>query len=145
MSEPNASAGTQADEPIFLAPGAGRSYQAGPMYAVFKADGVETDDRYCVSEWWLEAGEPGPGPHSHEANEELFYVIEGVMSLLVGAEWIDAPRGSFLRIPARTTHDFENRSEARAGVLNVFIPGGFEPMMPRIVEYMARVAEPGDG
>ena len=37
------------DEVIFLPPGAGRSYDAGPMHAVFKADGAETGDRYCVS------------------------------------------------------------------------------------------------
>jgi mannose-6-phosphate isomerase-like protein (cupin superfamily) len=122
---------------ILLQPGEGRAYDAGPMHAVFKADGAETGDRYCVSEWWLDAGQPGPGPHSHEENEELFYVVEGTMSFLVGDEWVDARRGSFLRIPAGTTHDFENRTDARAGVLNVFIPGGFEKMMPRIVAYMA--------
>lgn len=123
------------DEAIFLLPGAGRSYDAGPMHALFKAEGAETDDRYCVSEWWLETDQAGPGPHSHEANVELFYVVEGEVSFLVGDEWIEAPRGSFLRIPAGMTHDFENRSNARAGVLNVFIPGGFETMMPRIVAY----------
>jgi mannose-6-phosphate isomerase-like protein (cupin superfamily) len=137
MDETSKQAAASADQPIFLPPGAGRAYDAGPMYAVFKADGAETDDRYCVSEWWLEAGQPGPGPHSHEANEELFYVLEGTMSLLVGAEWIEGGRGSFLRIPAGTTHDFENRTGGRAGVLNVFIPGGFETLMPRIVAYMA--------
>jgi mannose-6-phosphate isomerase-like protein (cupin superfamily) len=126
-----------AEDVIFLPPEEGRAYDAGPMHAVFKADGEETGDRYCVSEWWLDAGQPGSGPHSHEANEEIFFVIEGEMSFRVGDEWIDASRGSFLRVPARTIHDFENRSDARAGVLNVFIPGGFEPMMPRIVESMA--------
>jgi mannose-6-phosphate isomerase-like protein (cupin superfamily) len=105
------------------------------MRAVFKADGVETDDRYCVSEWWLEAGDSGPGPHSHAENVELFYVVEGTMSFLAGERWLDAPAGSFLRIPAGVTHDFENRSAERAGVLNVFIPGGFEVMMPAIVDY----------
>jgi mannose-6-phosphate isomerase-like protein (cupin superfamily) len=135
-----ASRGGKADELIFLPGGAGRSYSVGPMRAVFKADGAETDDRYCVSEWWLEAGQPGPGPHAHEANEELFYVIEGTMSFLAGEEWIDAPRGSFLRIPAETTHDFENRSDARSGVLNLFIPGGFEAMMPRLVAWAAEQA-----
>ena len=124
------------NEIIFLPPNEGRAYDAGPMHAVFKADGDETGDRYCVSEWWLGPGQPGPGPHSHEANEELFYVVEGTMSFLAGTKWIEAPRGSFLRIPAKITHDFENRSDARAGVLNVFIPGGFEVLMPRIVDYM---------
>ena len=32
-------------EVIFLPPGRGRSYQAGPMRAVFKADGAETQPR----------------------------------------------------------------------------------------------------
>lgn len=59
---------------IFLPPGEGREYRAGAMHAVFKADGAETDDGYCVSEWCLEAGDDGPGPHSHAANDELFYV-----------------------------------------------------------------------
>ena len=135
--ETAASVGGKAEEVIFLPAGAGRSYDAGPMHAVFKADGAETGDRYCVSEWWLEAGQPGPGAHSHEANEELFCVLEGTMSFLVGTEWIEAPRGSFLRVPAGTRHDFENRGEARAGVLNVVIPGGFEAMMPRIVASLA--------
>ena len=122
-------------EVIFLPPGDGRSYQAGPMRAVFKADGEETEDRYCVSEWWLEAGDTGPGPHSHSDNVELFYVIEGTMSILAGEQWIDAPRGSFLRIPPGVMHDFQNRGEESAGVLNVFLPGGFEATMPAIVEY----------
>ena len=113
------------------------------MRSIFKADGEETGDRYAVSEWWVEARSPGPGPHSHEANEELFYVLEGTMSFLVGSEWLDAPAGSFLRVPAGMTHDFENRGDSRAGVLNVFIPGGFEPMMPRLVAWAAeQSAEP---
>mgnify|MGYP003297719327 CR=1 FL=1 len=120
---------------IFLPPGMGRAYPMGRISAVFKADGPETEDRYCVSEWWLDAGQPGPGPHSHEANEELFYVVVGTMSFLVGEEWIEAPRGSFLRVPAGTPHDFENRTASRAGALNVFIPGGFEENMPSIVEW----------
>jgi hypothetical protein len=32
-------------------------------------------------------------------------------------------------------HDFENRTALPAGVLNVFIPGGFESKMPAIVEW----------
>jgi mannose-6-phosphate isomerase-like protein (cupin superfamily) len=137
MSEPAPSPGTTAEEVIFLPPGAGRHYSAGPMQAVFKADGEETADRYCVSEWWLQAGDSGPGPHSHEDNVELFYVIEGTMSFLAGDRWVDAPAGSFLRIPAGVTHDFANRSTERAGVLNVFLPGGFEARMPEIVDYFA--------
>ena len=113
-------------EPIVLAPGEGRAYELGPMRGVFKADGPETDDRYCVSEWSVEPHQPGPGPHHHEANDELFVVTEGTMTFLLGDEWIEAPTGTFLRIPAGVTHDFENRSDESATAFNVFIPGGFE-------------------
>ncbi len=113
-------------EPIILPPGAGRAYEIGPMRGVFQADGAETDDRYCVSEWSVEPGASGPGPHHHDENVELFLVTEGTMAFLVGDEWVDAPAGTFLRIPAGMTHDFANRTEAPARAFNVFIPGGVE-------------------
>jgi mannose-6-phosphate isomerase-like protein (cupin superfamily) len=113
-------------ELLVVPPGDGRRYQLGAMQSRFLADADETGDRYCVSEWWLDGGEDGPGPHSHESNEELFYVLEGTMTFLVGERVVDAPRGTFIRIPAGVVHDFRNRSQARAGTLNVFIPGGFE-------------------
>jgi mannose-6-phosphate isomerase-like protein (cupin superfamily) len=120
---------------IFLPPDGGRVYEMNTMRAVFKADGDETGDRYCVSEWWLDPHQPGPGAHLHEANDEIFYVLEGRPSMLVGERWIDAPKGSLVRIPANVLHDFENRTDTRIGLLNFFIPGGFEPMMPMIVKW----------
>ena len=85
------------------------------------------------------------GPHSHEENVEIFYVIEGTMSFLVDEKWLDAPRGSFLRIPAGVTHDFENRTRSRAGALNLFMPGGFEAMMPAIVDWFATQNDADNG
>jgi mannose-6-phosphate isomerase-like protein (cupin superfamily) len=114
------------EQPIVLAPGAGRAYEYGAMRGVFKADGPETGDRYCVSEWSVQPGGAGPGPHHHDANEELFLVTEGTMTFLVGDELVEAPRGTFVRVPAGVTHDFENRGSERATAFNVFIPGGFE-------------------
>jgi mannose-6-phosphate isomerase-like protein (cupin superfamily) len=105
------------------------------MQSVFLADGDESGDRYSVSIWWVSPGKTGPGAHSHAVNEELFYVIEGTMTFRVGDQYIDAAPGTFLRVPAGVTHDFENRTPSRAGVLNVFIPGGFEIEMPAIVEW----------
>lgn len=122
---------------IVLGPEGGRAYELGSMRAVFKADGTETQDRYCVSEWWLNAHTDGPGAHQHEQNDEIFYVLEGRPSVLIGAEWIDAAAGSFILIPQGTIHDFANRADERCGLLNVFIPGGFEPMMPAIVKWFA--------
>lgn len=123
-------------KPIVLAPGEGRAYPMGRISALFKADGDETGKAYSISEWWLEANTKGPGAHSHP-EDDIFFVIEGTMSVLVGDRWIDAPTGSFVLIPGGTTHDFENRSASRAGVLNLSIPGEFEPEMLAIASWFA--------
>ncbi len=119
---------------VVLAPGEGRSYAMGRISAVFKADGQETNEGYSISEWWLEPHTKGPGAHSHP-EDDIFYVIEGTMSVLVADTWVEAQKGSFVLVPAGVTHDFENRSSARAGVLNFSYPGNFEQHMPSIVEW----------
>lgn len=121
---------------IFLEPGHGRPYPMGRISAIFKADGDETKRAYSISEWWLEPHTQGPGAHSHD-EDDVFYVIEGTMSFLIGDRWIDAPAGSFVLAPGGMTHDFENRSAHRAGVLNFFVPGEFESHMPGIVQWYA--------
>lgn len=122
-------------DPLLLQPGEGRVYNCGAMTAVFKADENETASKYSISEWWLEPNSDGPGAHQHEENDEVFYGIEGTTAILVGDNWIDVEKGAFLRIPAKTIHDFANRTNERSGVLNFFIPGGFERNMPAIVKW----------
>ena len=120
---------------LLLPPGQGRTYQCGTMTAIFKADEEETNEKYSISEWWLEPHSTGPGMHQHENNDEVFYVLEGTASLLVGDGRITAEKGTFIQIPAKTDHDFENRTDQKAGLLNFFIPGGFERNMPAIVKW----------
>jgi mannose-6-phosphate isomerase-like protein (cupin superfamily) len=120
---------------LILKIGEGRKYNCGTMTAIFKADENETSQKYSVSEWWLEPNSDGPGAHQHEENDEVFYVLEGTTSFLVGDKWIDAEKGTFLRIPSKTTHDFVNKTDQKSGVLNFFIPGGFERNMPSIVKW----------
>jgi mannose-6-phosphate isomerase-like protein (cupin superfamily) len=121
--------------PVVLLPGEGRRYRMPAMSAVFHADGEETGGAYSVSEWRVEPHSEGPGPHSHESNDEIFRVTLGTMAVLVGDRWIDAPAGSVIVVPAGVTHDFANRTNAPAALFNVFIPGGFEADMPAILQW----------
>jgi mannose-6-phosphate isomerase-like protein (cupin superfamily) len=114
----------------------------GRISAIFKADGEETRGAYSISEWWLEPHTQGPGVHSHE-EDDVFFVIEGTMSILLDDRWIDATRGSFVLVPGGVNHDFQNRGAERAGALNFSIPGDFEKDMPGIAEYFAE-NPPGD-
>jgi quercetin dioxygenase-like cupin family protein len=107
-------------ETIILPPGGGRAYRIGAMRGVFKVDA----EAYCASQWSVEPGGTGPGSHSHEESDELFIVTEGTMWFMAGDQWVEAPAGTFVRIPAGVPHDFENRSDRPAVAFNVFVPGG---------------------
>jgi mannose-6-phosphate isomerase-like protein (cupin superfamily) len=120
---------------IVLPPKGGRHYDMGTLHAVFKADEGETQERYSVSEWWLQPNAPGPGAHTHEDNDEVFFVLEGRPDLLVGKEWVSLDRGGFALVPHGVSHDFRNTTGEEAGLLNLFIPGGFERDMPAIVKW----------
>lgn len=120
--------------PVVLGPGEGRPFPMGRLSATFKADGAETASRYSISEWWLDPFTKGPGPHAHP-EDDVFYVLAGTMSVMVGTEWFDAEAGSFVLVPATMTHDFENRGPERAGMLNVSVPGDFEDRMPGIAQW----------
>ena len=125
-----------ARQPRVLAPGQGRRYDMGRMQALFLADRDETDTRYSISEWWLEPRTPGPGTHAH-ADDHVFYVLAGTLTVNLAGEWTEVPRGGSALIPGSTPHDFQNRGTERCGFLSINVPGGFEDKMPGIVEHFA--------
>jgi len=124
-----------ANDTLFINADQGRKYNCGKTTAIFKADNEETDSLYSVSEWWMEPDFEGVGKHQHETNEELFYVIEGTVSFFIGNQWLDAEQGTFIRIPSKTIHDFANQTNEKVGLLNIFMPGGFEQKMPSIEQW----------
>ena len=73
----------------------------------------------------------------------MFYVLEGTLSIRVGNRWIQAKKGTFVLAPGGVKHDFENRTGKRAGMLNVSVPGDFEPHIPGIAEWF-RARSPED-
>ncbi len=122
-------------EPLILRPDQGRVYRMGRLTAIFKADGAETGDRYAISQWWMEPGFGGVGARLHSDNDEIFQVIGGTPEMLVGDTGHRIATGTLVRVPRGAMHDFRNPSRARAGLLNAFIPGGFEEAMPAIMKW----------
>ena len=78
------------------------------------------------------------GAHSHAENDEVFVVLEGTPEILIGEAWSSHAPGAFVRIPRHVMHDFRNRTDHPARLLNVFIPGGFERNMPKIVDWFSQ-------
>jgi quercetin dioxygenase-like cupin family protein len=61
-----------------------------------------------------------PPPHSHTANEELVYVLEGTLRYTVGSETRDLHPGDSMATPCGAVHAFSNPHAgiARALVIN---------------------------
>lgn len=122
-------------KPVILPPEGGRLYDMGRIKASFKADGAETANMYCVSEWFLDPNTTSPGEHIHDDHDDMFYIISGVMDIKVNGHWASYPKGSFVMAPAGTPHDFRNSSDEPAWLLNFSTEGGYEENMPMIVDW----------
>ena len=75
----------------------------------------------------LEPGQ-GVGSHRHEAEDDSFLVLEGTLSLTVGADGreLQAGPGTFVLVPAGTPHAIANTGSTDVRLLNVHAPGGFD-------------------
>ncbi|QKE83048.1 cupin domain-containing protein [Arthrobacter sp. NEB 688] len=74
---------------------------------------------YC----WTFAGPPsGPGPHFHRTLSESFHVLEGVVRIFDGRDWLRAGAGDFVHVPPGGVHGFRNE-DGPARMLLHFAPG----------------------
>jgi quercetin dioxygenase-like cupin family protein len=63
-----------------------------------------------------------PPPHSHANNEELVYVLEGVLRYTVGSETRDLRPGDTMATPRGVVHGFSNPHSATARALIMNTP-----------------------
>lgn len=89
----------------------------------------EMTPRFTLSILTVEPGEPGPGLHTHEDEDDAFYVISGELTFNVDGERITAPPGTFVLAPPGVVHNFSNRSDEPARALNLHAPAGFDKRM----------------
>jgi mannose-6-phosphate isomerase-like protein (cupin superfamily) len=77
----------------------------------------------------------GADLHVHHRHSDLFYVLEGELTVRLGAagEPVKAPRGTLARVPPGVVHGFRNGTGAELRYLNLHAPGvGFADYMRAI-------------
>jgi uncharacterized cupin superfamily protein len=121
-------------DPTIHRPGEGERLSAGKMVATIKATKGATDGGLYLAEADLPGGTQGPPPHYHEALTDMFYVLEGTLSVLAGTDWHELPAGSFVAVPPGNIHTFANNSDGPVRFLNLSTPGGFEEYMRELFE-----------
>jgi quercetin dioxygenase-like cupin family protein len=63
-----------------------------------------------------------PSPHSHSSNEELVYVLDGVLRYTVGSDARDLAPGDSMHTPRGTVHAFSNPFASVARALIILSP-----------------------
>lgn len=126
---------TTEDNGLFVGPDDGKVLMnpiGGRM--VIKASDQATGGSYALHENILPAESSGPRPHIHRYHEESFYVLEGELTMRVGARTITAPVGSFVIVPRGVVHQPSNLGAQPTRVLLIFSPAGMDGFFAEAAE-----------
>ena len=116
-------------EPTVIAAGEGEIIGDAPDRRVE----ILSDDATVHATWSrFAAGRDGADLHVHYHHSDLFYVLEGELTLRLGVEGetVAVPAGTLARVPPGVVHGFRNASDADMRYLNLHAPGqGFADYM----------------
>ena len=94
--------------------------------------GEQTGGAYAAIDMLVPPG-GGPGPHSHTAVQEWFYVVDGEIEFKTEAETYTAEKGAFINIPlGGLVHQFKNKTKTTTHLLCVVMPAGMEKFFEEI-------------
>ena len=93
----------------------------GQLTIRYLIDGSSTGSA-GIFELTVPPGSNVPPPHSHTDNEEIIYVLEGVLRYTVGPETRDLRSGETMYTPKGAVHAFANPFEGQARALVVNSP-----------------------
>jgi mannose-6-phosphate isomerase-like protein (cupin superfamily) len=127
--------GTDMGDAVIHGPGAGERHGAGgDSVIVIKAAGSDTAGSFFLSETTIDPGFPGPPPHRHEKLHDMFYVLDGALTMRVADQIRQFEAGTFVCVPPGVTHTFSNTSERPVRFLNFNTPAGWEGYMRELGE-----------
>lgn len=111
---------TEGNDPVVVAPGEG--HRIGNVE--FLARTVDTP-RFNFSIIQIEPGRELEA-HTHDAEDDAFYIVEGEMTFVFGGEEAAAPPGTFVLVPPGVEHGFRNDGAQPVRMLNIHAPAGFD-------------------
>jgi quercetin dioxygenase-like cupin family protein len=105
-----------------LKTGEGRSYLWGPPRYLFtvKAVGDEMDPDITFMEFATEKGQE-PGPHTHNGQDEIFYVLSGELTVTCGEDSFNAGPMDFVFLPRDVPHSYTIQTDGLVHLLVITI------------------------
>jgi len=81
---------------------------------------------------------PGAPRHYHNGIDELFYVLEGRLTMTAGEERRVIGPGECVAVPRGVVHTFANETDSPARFLVQLTPGGFENYFNELAELVRK-------
>jgi quercetin dioxygenase-like cupin family protein len=97
----------QGTEAVIIHPETADRIQAGPMSMLVIEDGSHTSLTHAVIEFTFN-GQFSPPKHIHHQHEEVIYVLDGEMELLVNDDTVRLGPGAAFVTPIGLPHTFSN-------------------------------------
>ena len=94
----------------------------GNLEIRYLMDGTQSGAGVGMFELTVAPGARVPPPHSHTDNEEIVYVLEGVLRYSVDGETRDLKAGERMYTPRGSVHGFSNPHDQTARALIVLTP-----------------------
>lgn len=117
--------------PKLIGPFTGDSYWVVGGKYTFKVLGAENDGAMMMLEAEIPSA-PGPPPHIHEREDEIFYVLHGEITVLSEGKVSKAGAGTTVFLPRNRKHTFWNESGSMAKLLILASPAGIEDFFVEI-------------
>jgi quercetin dioxygenase-like cupin family protein len=121
-------------DPVLHRPSEGERHALGDSEVVIKATGEDTGGSLFLAETTIAPGFPGPPPHRHERLHDMFYVLEGTLTVRLGEKTQELGPGSFACVPPGVVHTFSNGGDRPVRFLNFNTPSGWEDYMRDLAE-----------
>jgi quercetin dioxygenase-like cupin family protein len=112
-----------------IQPGEGTEYEWSSDHIFVKTIGNLTDGRVSMVEDTMKPGFH-LGRHHHKQMTEIFYILEGELTMIFDDETVVASAGTTINIPPNVWH--EAKSENGAKMLSIFSPAGFEDYLAQM-------------
>jgi mannose-6-phosphate isomerase-like protein (cupin superfamily) len=80
-------------------------------------------------------GPAGPPPHVHRHRDELFYIVKGRLTFVLGTREFEVEQGGTVFVPRGTRHGFKSQPDSQA--LLIIAPAGLEGFFAELGEGLA--------
>ena len=109
-------------DPVLSAPGASAELTLGDARLALRITSEQTHGAFSVVEFVSRPGE-GVGLHVHEREDELVYLLEGRIEVMLGDQRLTVEAGACALLPRGIPHGYVNVGGTPSRLLAVLMPG----------------------